>query len=398
MQNQEYYMVKTFDGFLIQLYYFDNIKYTELTQLQKNCLLHLQGKILNDLPLIGAFCSSKCTMEQVRIESSRVYFKFNFEIEEIKQEQGRPVRYIYNKIVESINFLSKGISAVVSEEEIKYEKILSIINAIPSYVSLRLNPGFQFQYKVPSFKEVTLEEGKLKYIRAFMDNNLVVIKQENFSYFTFVKDVNPTEELIFLNATPLKGKVKAIEYYYKAEDGKKSFNLNFSGRIYSTFIIEDNCFNELVGLVYLLYKQPKVEEILKPIDNLVGEYLELLHEQPTTEAKVRKTALITSELKDMINVVIKNGNTKIVFATLVLNILVNLCRKKEIYTDYCIPIELMEYSTLVDFLKLYSKKKFGENISEARFSTIFCEMSHLVQLSQLEAEKLINLYNRGGKS
>lgn len=391
-------MAKIFDGFLVQFYYFDNMKYNELTQLQKKCLISLEGKVLNDLPLIGVFCSSKCVMEEVKIENNRVYFKFNFEIEEIKQEQGKPVRYAVKKIVRSINYLSKGISAIVAEEEeIKYEKILSIINAIPSYVNLRLNPGFQFNYRVPSFKEVVLEESKLKYIRAFMDNNIVMVKKEELRYFTFVNDVSPEMDMIFLNPSPIRGKVKAIEYSYRDVDGKKSFSINFSGRIYSSFIMEDNFFNEMVSLMYLLYKKPKAEELLKPIDKIIGEYLEILHQQATLDAKVRKTALIISELKDLIHQVLSEGNAEMVYITMVLNILIEICRKTDIYTDYCIQIELLEYSTLVDFLKIYSKKKSGENISEERFKTIFCEISHLIQLSKFDSEKLINLYLREGR-
>lgn len=101
-------MKDMFSGDIIQLYYFNNLKYTALTNEQKKCVYSLKDKVLNDLPLIGSFCDSKCVMGDVSIEGEMVYFKFIFEVELIKQEEGRPIKYISALVVESKNFLIRA--------------------------------------------------------------------------------------------------------------------------------------------------------------------------------------------------------------------------------------------------------------------------------------------------
>jgi len=386
-------MDKMFNGDIIQLYYFNNFKYNTLTNEQKEKVYSLKEKVLNDLPLIGSFCESKCIMQDIVIEGEMVNFKFLFEVEIIKQQEGRPVKYISSLVVESKNFLSKGISAIICKEEIKYEKVLSIINAIPSFVSLKLNPGFQFKYTPPSFKEITIDENKLIYFKTFFENNIFAIKDKGVSRFGLVKSNDIFDEVIVLNLSSKKGKCKVIEYYFNSSDGKKILSVNCNGSIFSSYPIEKNTFKDIVNLIYILYKIPKVEEFLTPIDGIMKEYLSYIHIDTTIDARIRQTKLVTEDIKNIIKEIIKK-QTDYVYITIVLNILIGLGRKKKIETDYCIKIDFMDYWALVDFLKLYMKKKFGENLEEERIKDIMCEVSHLVQLSEGDEEKLILLCRR----
>ncbi len=388
-------MEKQFCGETIRLYYFNNIRYNTLTKQQKDCVYSLKGKILNDLPLIGGFCWTKCIIEDVQIDGVMVYFKFNFEIEKIKLEGNMPVKYISHLIIESTNYINKGISAISSKEEIHYEKVLSIINAIPSFVSLKLNPGFQFKYSPQSFKDITFEEEKLEYLKAFFENNLVFTKNNEKSCFTFIQ----TNEILDQDITPLKalnikGKCKTIQYYFKGSQGKKYLSIDCKGKILSSYMIEKNTFKEIIYLVYILYKVPKIDRFLNPIDRVMEEYLSFIHEQVNVDAKLRHTSMIISDLRSIITQVTNRDNIGIVYITIVLNILTLLCTRKNLQTDYCIKIELMEYSELIDFLKMYTKKKFGQQINDEKLMAVICKMSHLIQLSQLEEDSLISLFRK----
>jgi len=384
-------MEKQFCEDIIRLYYFNNIRYNTLTKQQKDCVYSLKGKVLNDLPLIGGFCWTKCIIEDVQIDGVMVYFKFSFEIEKIKLEANIPFKYISHLRIESINYINKGISAISSKEEIHYEKVLSIINAIPSFVSLKLNSGFQFKYSPQSYKEITFEEEKLEYLKAFFENNLVYTKH----CFTFIQTNEILEqEITPLKALKLKGKCKTIQYYFKDPQGKKYLSIDCKGRILSSYPIEKNTFKEIIYLVYLLYKIPQIDKFLNPIDRVMDEYLSFIHEQVNIDAKIRLTSMIISDLKSIITQVANRDNIGIVYITIVLNILILLSTRKRIQTDYCIKVELMEYSSLIDFLKLYTKKKFGQLISDEKLTTIICKMSHLIQLSQLEEDSLILLFRK----
>jgi hypothetical protein len=385
-------MDKMFNGDIIQLYYFNNFKYTTLTREQKECVYSLKNKVLNDLPLIGSFCDSKCIMGDIIIEGDMVCFKFIFEIEHIKQHEGRPIKYISPLVVESKNFLSKGISAIICNVEIKYKKILSIINAIPSYISLKLNSGYEFKYNPPSFKEINLQEDKLKYIKAFFENNLFKTIDNGVTKFALLKSNESLDETTLLNSSSTKGKCKAIEYYFKSNEGKKSLSINCNGSIYSSYLIEDNTFKDIVNLIYILYKIPKIEEFLNPIDSIMEEYMSFIHAEAIVDARLRQTALLVRDVKSMIGEIIKNENTGRIYITIVLNILINLCKREKIKAVSCIKVDFTEYWTLVDFLKLYSKKKFGVNLDEERIIGIMCEISHLMQISQGDEERLISWY------
>ncbi|MBC8062191.1 MAG: hypothetical protein H7Y18_16200 [Clostridiaceae bacterium] len=387
-------MNKMFNGDIIQLYYFNNFKYDTLTKEQRLCLYSLKNKVLNDLPLIGSFCDYKCTMEDIIIEEEIIYFKFIFEVEIIKQQEGRPIKFISPLVVESKNFLSKGISAIICNEEIKYEKILSIINAIPSFVNLKLNSGFQFKYTPPSFKEINLQEDKLIYIKAFFENNLFIVKDDTITKFALLKSNEFDQDTILLNSLSTKGKCKVIEYYFKSKEGKKSLSINCNGSIYSSYPIEENTFKDIVNLIYILYKIPRIEEFLKPIDSIMEEYLSFIHSEATVDARVRLTSLLLGDIKSMIKEIIKNEVVGSVYITIVLNILIRLSQREKIETDYCLRVDFTEYWALLDFLKLYFKKKFAANLEEQRVIEIICEISHLIQLSQGDEERLISLYRR----
>jgi hypothetical protein len=387
-------MNKMFNGDIIQLYYFNNFKYNTLTKQQKECVYSLKNKVLNSLPLIGGFCDSKCIMGDVVIVGEMVCFKFIFEVEVIKQEEGRPVKYISPLIVESKNYLSKGISAIICTEEIKYEKILSIINAIPSFVNLKLNPGLQYKYTPPSFKEIKLQEDKLIYIKAFFENNLFLIKENGASKFAILRLNGAFDETILLNSLSRKGKCKVIEYYFKSSEGKKSLSINCNGIIFSSYTIEENTFRDIVNLIYILYKVPKIEEFLNPIHNIMKEYLSFIHAETTTDARVRQTALLIEDVKNLVKEILKDENIGSVYITIVLNILIRLSQREKIETDYCVEIEFSDYWALMDFMKLYLKRKFGTNLEEQRILDVMCATSHLIQLSKGDEERLISLYGK----
>jgi hypothetical protein len=387
-------MNRMFNGDIIQLYYFDNLKYKTLTKEQRECVYSLKNKVLNNLPLIGSFCDSKCIMEDIIIEGELIYFKFIFELEIIKQQEGRPIKYISNLIVESKNFLSKGISAIICRDEIKYEKILSIINAIPSFVSLMLNPGFQFKYTPPSFKEIKLQDDKLIYIKAFFQNNLFKTTNNETTKFSLVKSDEFNEETLLLNSIDTKRKCKMIEYYFKSKEGKKSLSINCNGTIYSSYPIEENTFKDIINLIYILYKIPRIEEFLNPIDNIMKEYLSFIHPEATVDARARQSALLMGDIKSMIKEIIKGEVTGSVYTTIVLNILIRLSQREKIETNYCIKVDFMDYWALTDFLKFYLKKKFGAKLEDGKLMDIMCEISHLIQLSQGDEERLILLYKR----
>jgi len=341
-------MDKGLSGDIIQLYYFDNSKYHTLTKQQTECIYSLKNKVLNDLPLIGSFCDSKCTMKDIVIKGEMVYFKFLFEVEIIKHQDGKPVKYLSPLVVESKNFLNKGISAIICTKEIKYEKVLSIINGIPSFVNLKLNPGFQFKYTLPSFKEINFQEDKLLYIRAFFEN----------------KDI------------------------------KKNAIINCDGSIYALCPIEESMFNDIVDLIYILYKVPKISESLRSMDSIIKEYLSLIHLDAAIDLRIKQTAIIEENLKSMIERITGSEITGSVYITIILNILISLCKRDKIETDYCIKVDPTSYLSLTDFLKNYTKNKFRVELKEQQIIDIMCKVSNLIQLSQGDEEKLVSLYKR----
>ena len=303
-------MNKMFNGDIIQLYYFDNFKYNNLTKEQKECIYSLKNKVLNELPLIGSFCDYKCIMEDIIIEGETIYFKFIFEVEIIKQQDGRPIKYISPLAVESKIFLDKSISAIICKEEIKYGRVLSIINAIRGFVSLKLNPGFQFKYTPPSFKQISLQEDKLTYIKAFFENNLFIIKRNGFTQFALIKSNESDSDIILLNSLSTKGKCKVIEYYFKSGDFKKILSINCNGSIFSSYPIEEDTLRDIVKLVYILYKIPKIEEFINPIDSIMKEYMSFIHIDTTLDARVRQTALLIGDVKSIIKEVIKKEDVR----------------------------------------------------------------------------------------
>lgn len=385
-------MNKMFDGDIIQLYYFNNLKYNTITKEQKEWVYSLKDKVLNDLPLIGSFCTSKCKMEDIFIDGEMIYFKFIFEIESIKHEEGRPIKYISPLVVESKNFLSKGISAIICNKEIKYDKILSIINAIPSYVSLKLNPGLQFKYNPPSFKEINLQEDKLVYIKAFFENNLFKTTEKGVTKFALLRTNALLYESTLLNSSSRKGKCKVIEYYFNSSEGKKSLSINCHGSIYASYPIEEGTFRDIVKLIYIIYKIPKIEDFLNPIHSIMKEYLSFIHTEVTTDARVRQTALLIEDVRSIVKEILKNEEPSSVYITIVLNILIELSKRKKFEAIYTSKIDFTDYWVLRDFIKLYLKKKFKTNLEEQRILEAMCETSDLIQKSQGDEERLISLY------
>lgn len=256
---------------------------------------------------------------------------------------------------------------------------------------LKLDTGLQFKYTPPSFKEINLQENKLMYIKDFFHNNLFKIKKNGISKFALLKANSLWDEATLLNAVNSKRKCKAIEYYFKSKEGKKSLSINCNGTLYSSYPIEENTFKDIVNLIYILYKIPRIEEFLNPIDSIMAEYLSFIHTETTTDARVRQTALLIRDIENMIKEILRNESNGSVYNTIVLNILIRLSQNKKIETNYCIKVDITDYWALTDFLKLYLKKKSGDKLEAERLNDIICEISHLIQLSKGDEEQLILL-------
>lgn len=369
----------------IKLYFIKDIKFNIINQKEKKCIEYLIGKELNDMPILGVFCKHKTILEEIDMDSDIVSFIFDFEKESIVQEENTPVKTIVHIKGESRLYISKRLAAVISDDDNIRRTMLSVINTIPSYVNLRLNPGFNFGYTPPCFEEICFEPEKLEYLRYFLYGNLVYANYQGENSFRFLFGSKCDEEkCTYLNIVNLKGKCRALQLYFKDKSQKKnSITINCRGEIYSTLDIEEETLAELVKLTYLLYNVENVEEFIKPIHYVINEYCSFIHSEMPDDGRRRIKLTILSDLRQCIGM-----ETGMVFLTISFNMLLKLSRIENPCEK---SVDISEYSALVDFIKFYNKKKYNIKLSDDVIENIICNFIRYIKLSSGNEEKLINL-------
>lgn len=378
------------DTLFINLYVFKDRRREPFIDKEKYCVDSLKGQVINDLPMIGSFCKSKCILEDVKFFTSHADYRFRFEKEAIRVNGGTPIKVIRTLIIEARYYFKRGIAAVLANGEEEEKSVLSIIYTIEGYVKLKLSSGLEFTYVSPRYKELTLDKTQIEVINEFLkfklraneldgvEGNDRSIKLDGFT--TRIQD-----DSNLLKCFSPKAKLKIIEFYYKDFDGKKQkVTLSENGKLTSSVFLEVKAFEEIVRLIYLVKNCLEVKEFLTPVEFIIDEYCNFVHKEMLEEARGRQRLLICDELKDMLS----NYSSSVVYLNTVMNVLIKLCqmnRKPEDVKD----TEVSQYLYLTEFLQLYLKKKHNINLTERDVGDYFQILNKLIAKTDKDECRLI---------
>jgi len=377
------------DALLLNLYLFKNRRKEPFMEKEKQCIDSLKGKAINDLPIIGSFCRSKCILEDVKFFINHVDYRFKFEKERIKFTEGRPIKVISPLIIEARYYFKKGLAVVLANGEEQEKTVLSIIFTIEDYIKLKLSYGLEFTYVSPRIKELTMDKAQLEAINEFLkyklraseldgnEENARSIKLDGFT--TRIQD-----DSNLLKSFSPKTKLKIIEFYYKDFHGKKQkVTLSENGKLTSSVLLEVAAFEEIVRLIYLVKNCLEAKEFLTPVELIIDEYCNFIHKDMLEEARGRQKLLICDELKDMVG----NGYS-VVYLNTLMNVLIGLCQMKVKEEDISNK-EVSQYLYLTEFLQLYLKKNYKINLTERDISNYFTILNKLMVNSDRDECRLI---------
>ena len=387
------------DTLFLNLYYLNNKRKESFTEKEKQLLYNLKGRAINDLPIIGSFCRGKCILEDVKYFTYHVDYRFNFEKEAIKVIEGRPVKVLSNLIIEGRYYFKKGMAAVLVNGEIEEKSALSIMYTIEDYIKLSLHPGLEFTYTVPKYKELLIDRLQMERIADFLKYKLRaseldgdVEKARSIKLDGFASRFQDESNL--LKVFSPKSKIKIVEFYYKDLSGKKQkVSISENGKLFSTILLEQEAFEEIVELIYVIQNCTIIKEFLIPVESIIDEYCSFVHKGMIEEARCRQRVLICDEFKELVEqAIISHFDEKhccrVVYLNTAMNVLVKLCldRKKAINIDN---FEENPFSYLTEFLQLYARKKFHVDLKEKDIQEKFESFNKLVGKADMDECRLI---------
>jgi len=387
------------DTLFLNLYYFNNKRKESFTEKEKQLLYNLKGKAINDLPIIGSFCRGKCILEDVKYFTYHVDYRFNFEKEAIKVLEGRPVKVISNLIIEGRYYFKKGIAAVLVNGEIEEKSALSIMYTLEDYIKLSLHPGLEFTYTVPKYKELLIEKLQMELISGFLryklraselDGDVDKVRSIKLDGFTS----RFQDESNLLKVFSPKVKIKILEFYYKDLSGKKQkISISENGKLFSTILLEQEAFEEIVELIYVIQNCTIIKEFLIPVESIIDEYCSFVHKGMIEEARCRQRVLICDEFKELVEQAVSShfGEKhfcRVVYLNTAMNVLIKLCQdEKRAAKIDC--LEENQFLYLTEFLQLYVRKKFNIDLKEKDIQEKFQSLNNLIGKTDMDQCRLI---------
>lgn len=375
----------------------------QLNEKQKNVILSLKGKILNEVPIIGSFCKKRCFLDEVIFDLMYIEYNLCFLKESFIYEEGLPKKVISKESVNCKLYYSKEIMIIVLDDDNLMKSALGIVLNMLNYINLKTVSEFSYtQYR---YEEMFINIDELKLIQDILNERLYV-RYENINHKRVLMidmttyDANDNEKAYDLKTLPIKGKKKAFEFYYFNDERKKvKLIFNVNAIIYSDIMVNKRTIDELISLIYIVLKKKNPKEFLVSINKTMEEYCSFIHKDMLLEAKVRQKNLIVNELLKLIKseLEINNSNSKVneIYITIILNILLKLVLSEKnefIKAPLKNEINIEEYENLIIFLKKYTLKKYSKSIDEDKIIRYLEGLGNIIKLSKGIPETLIDIY------
>jgi hypothetical protein len=319
------------DGFKLKIIIIDNPPIARLDELQKQYLLSLRGKRMNDLPFAGAYLKNKCILEDVILYDNIVEYKFNLESETIKSNDNMPVKVVVNQKVECRHLLNINALVLLFSDIVYIKDISKMVASIPEALYLRVNPGNELKYYNPKISEVKLEPLDLEIMKSFFFTFLRVNRNDEFKNDIF--DISnfliesPLEKQNFQIKTSIRTNGKKVLFACKGAGGiRNKLIIRSNGEVQCTAGISSKLIIEIIKVVFLLLRASNAGEFLASFEGSLEEFFESIHKDMEEEAKSRQKRLILYEIIDFLDAFrsdkLIRSDLSITYITVMLNILI----------------------------------------------------------------------------
>lgn len=362
----------------------------------------LQGKLLNDIPLLGSYCSSNCILTDISIISEKVIdFKFSFEVSSYKEIDGEVQKVIKANIIECRYYVEFNIVCLIENRKTEQKQVLNVVSALPMYITMMLEGSNTIKYSEFSFSEIQLNPSELQLLKLFLNAKLkagefdvdgekgVTIKISGVSL-----DFE-TESSIFKD-TRQKGKFKGIVFYWIDTNNIRSIiTIRNNSEITSTNYANIDTLNRIIELIF---KIKNYKEFLERLDEKIQSYCKKSNPAILPIYIERKKSQILDELTKFIKSIGSYAKKSITVTELYLNIIANIIFKLAMNNinihDELSPefnCRLSSYSNLFTFLNSTLSTSFSITITD-EIDNAICENLLLIINNTTNEEDLINYY------
>lgn len=380
-----------------RMYIFKDSKFNFLNKDQLNYLLSMKNQVINDLPFLGNFCTSKLVLNNIYINDDILNYDFVLEEPTIKHQDGYPVKVVSKYTLICKQYLNRDIVVIISKFFTDYNFLLSILYTLPDFIILKTNLGLDFKYTIPKFKELFLERSMLEFLKTALTDSLNIYKysidEYEFDIITLSSNFNESEVTTLKTSPWKKNTLNSINFYYKNNSGnKKNFTITNKACIFSDICMNEDIFYSLLNIIYLITKNSYYINFLTPLKLIINEYCNYIHKDMYSSARNLQLQIITQEFKDILfnNYKISASLSTEIYISAAFNVFIKLYNSKT-EVQNTINFEIFEYPSLVNFIKIYIKNKYKYLLQDEAIIHMLCKLHNILKHSKNE-EDLINFY------
>jgi hypothetical protein len=356
-----------------KIFNIENAGKVDLNEEQENYMISLIGEKLNGMPLLGSYLKDDCVLERAVFIENRADYWLSLYKESVKVIDGRPVKIISRSKLKCIHYLRNNMILLCYKDAEDYRRVANIISLIPLSLKIKTERGFSLNYTVPKISEPILGELKFGILKSFIYTILrvktrsdSVKNQEYFHRHDHFNHIEVSEEKEKLKGI-LRGKGKAVEFYYKDSLGiRQKLLIKCSGDIESSLSASTELLGELASLFHFLWKCEDASEYLISLDSCLEEFLNFVHKDMAEEVRKRQKRLILDEAKELIYLLHREQGQEysesITYDTVIFNTLIMLCYGRKLKNgkaNFPLEIEPLDFSNLITFLRLYGRKLYN---------------------------------------
>lgn len=365
----------------------------------KEILLSLKGKLINELPLLSSFLNCPCTMQDIKInDGCSVDFKFSFEIETYKQQDDKPIKVLENIIVECRYYIEQNVVAMVDSRKTEQKSVLDILSVLPAFIDLQDVKKNSISSVNPNYSDIEIYPSQLEFVKSFLNGKLKGIEQEvKGEKGVFFKldgtSKNFEDESAFLKVVSSQGDYTLMSFYCTEPNGNKIvITVKNDAQIVSTSYVSEDILDVIVRLVI---KTDKYKDFLIPIKKTVGEYCNYLHIGMLTRQKLNHLSDITDDLNTLIEDIFRlyevNRELTETCLTITFNIIIELSKQTFLIHNNC-ELKTEDYVNLKKFLYTYLLRKYNIILTDDKLNDVLFNFCDVLKNSGTEDIDIIEYY------
>lgn len=391
----------------LKILFIDSPPLGGLDKTQRQYLLSLKGKKINDLPIVGTYLQNECILDDISIVDNTICYWFYLEREIIKIIDNWPKKIIEHHKLECRHFMNKNILVLSVSENLGIKDISNMLALIPEALRIKVYPDSVIRYCKPKISEVSLEHINMEIFKSFLFTLIKIdskedIKKEIFDVNNLLVETSLDKPTLKLKAS-IGAKGRQIQFSYKSPKGiSEKLVVRSNGEVQCTTGISTKLIFEISEIFFLLSKVNNASEFLISFDGILEEYFQFIHKDMAEEAKIRQKRLIFHELIDFFEAYYEENlidqclsNTHI---TIIINIIIYFSRGVNLNdTRVSESMELLDYSNFIRFITVYTNKSFQQHKVEEEIIEVLSSAGYLLKKFGKREDKILDFIDERKK-